>query len=81
METIIEKFNPDTVFSLAFLLIVIGSGTWFTRQFWPWYSKYKDREHKINERLASEIAGLRSELGLFLHDLGILIDLLKQNGL
>lgn len=76
---IFENFDPNTVFSLAFLLAVVGTGVWFSRQFWPWYAKIKSKEQDNNRRLTSEIVALRTELHLFLDDFAKLVEFVVKD--
>lgn len=44
MQDYLSFYTPDFVFSLAFFIGFIGFGIFFSREFWPWFKSYLDRQ-------------------------------------
>lgn len=56
MEAILKQYNPEFAFGFLFYIVVLGTGLWFYRSFWPWLSKYLEKKTDlIHQRELIEI--------------------------
>jgi hypothetical protein len=61
MEEAFKLYNPQTWATLLVFLGFVGTGIFFYKRFWPWYTEYKNKQQQLDHDLETQRLQLEAD--------------------